>query len=226
MRSDCQLPLGEWRRRYLNNILSIYNFPERKITSYKKFIPVDIATLANVKEDEWFGEPDKAPQLEKGRRNIAFIPMNINKGDKLALATAPEGGEQVIPLERRGVKSLFFLQGLYLNKEKRKDFKKRSSKYMYGVPCAEIRIEYTDGPTEIIPIRAGIETNEITPFWNSRYMFGCRYTLETDTKDKTRAALYMLEWENPYRFRTIKNIVWKSYGTEAIPVLFAVTAGF
>jgi hypothetical protein len=205
----------------MNNLQSLYNFPARRAERLR-WKAKDIDKRANVNLSEWFDAPKLAPLCPAGKQTFAFIPFIIPEGK--ALAPVP-GTEEIAIDINSPLKSLAFLQGAYLPKEKRKDFKKRSLKYLTGVPLGEVRVEYEDGPSEIIPLLMGINTNEFTPFPSSRFMYGVRYTYDTETKNGQKAALYLLEWTNPWHFRKVKRVVWKGYGLEASPVLFGISIG-
>ncbi len=220
---DAQLPLGEWRRKYLNSVNALYSFPARRAVGFR-FRPVDLAPTANLKSSNWFGKPSLAPVFEPGNRTIAFIPMRI-AGRQSCDAVAATKEQPDIKIELGGTlaRCLFFLQAAYLPKKERAAFKKRSTGYLLGVPLGEIRIEYEDGPTEILPLRMGYNTLETTPLAKARFMPGVRYTHDTRTASGKLASLYLIEWANPYYQRLVKRVVLHSYGTEAVPIIYAVT---
>ena len=223
---DCRLPLGEWRRRYLNTVNAYYNFSARRATGLR-FKPVDLKASANVRSAEWFGEPKLAPEVARGTSTFGFIPFRVADAKAAdVVAATPEKPEVAVPLGGRALKCLFFLQGTYLPGKDRAAFKKRSAQYLHGVPIGEIRIEYTDGPTQTVELRMGINTLETTPLPAARVMYGTRYTHDIRTPSGKQASLYVVEWSNPWRYRRVRRVVWKRYETEATPVLFGLTVGY
>lgn len=227
MIDDSRVPMDEWRRKYLNVVNAIYNLPPRRTTAMN-YRPVDLAPWANASRKAWFGQPKLAPVISEGQQELAYIPMQIapeTASDMLAPTLKVPDIRIEIP--KGNTRSLFFLQGTYLPKPLRNRFKKRGKDYLDGVPLGEIQIEYTDGPTEITSLRMGMNTMEIHPGEpRARFMYGTRYTHDTQTAEGKPASLYLLEWVNPWPKRKVKSIVWKSYNTEATPVLLALTQGY
>ena len=226
LKRDAQIPLGEWRRRYLKNLMPLYFFPKRRTVGWKDVKPLNLQNYVNSATGKWFGQPELVPIVTRGNTSYGFIPFRLQpeEADDVIAAT-PEKDEIRIAFGNRPVSSIFFLLGAYLPKEKRQEFMKRGKmSYRMGVPMGEIRIEYEDSPSEIVPLRLGYNINEITPTVASREMYGTRFTHDTKTRNGTPASLYVLEWVDPHPGRRVKNIVWKGYGLEAVPVLFAVTS--
>ncbi|OGV71771.1 MAG: hypothetical protein A3K19_06805 [Lentisphaerae bacterium RIFOXYB12_FULL_65_16] len=222
---DPQLPLGEWRRRYLNNVNALYSFTPRRAKAIT-FKPVDLAAFANLSTREWFGDPAVAPALPRGDTEIAFIPMTFAPAEGQDVVAALPG--QPAPradLGGRTVKSLIFLQGVFLPKDKRAALKKRGTEYVHGIPIGEAQIEYVDGPTQVMELRMGINTLDVTPFPEARFLGEARYTHDIKTNGGANASLYQIEWVNPWPARQVRAVIWKAYETEATPILFALTAG-
>ena len=221
---DSQLPLGEWRRRYLNNVNALYNFPERRTAYQLVFKTIDLSPYANASTKECFGDPQSAPLINMETKEIAFIPVSFAKaGENDLVAATPEKPEISVKLDRTA-KGFFILQAAYVPKDKKKTLKGKNLKYLYGVPVGEIRIEYEEGPTEILPLRMGFNTNDIIPVPSTRFMQGTRYTHDIKTAGASNAALYMIEWANPYPARKIKQLTLKRYDNDAVPVIFTVTS--
>jgi hypothetical protein len=225
LKRDAQMPLGEWRRRYIKNLMPLYFFPKRRTKAWKYVKPLNLKNYVNRSTKKWFGHPELAPVFTRSNASYGFIPFNLQP-DRVndVIAATAEKNEIQIPFGNRPAGSMFFLMGAYLPKEKRQDFKKRADRsYSLGIPLGEIRIEYKDGPSDIVPLLLGYNINKITPTIASRVMYGTRFTYDTKTRNGIPASLYILEWVNPHPGRKVKNIIWKGYGLEAIPVLFAVS---
>jgi hypothetical protein len=226
LKTESHLPLDEWRRKYMNSIQALYHFPARR-TPALTFKPLPLDAVANYTAKEWFGQPGAAPQIPEGAATLAFTPFTFVTGDKNdVVAPRPGQEEVVIPLGMR-VRTLNIVQALYLIPAKRKEFKQLGNNYFSGIPAGEVQIEYEHGATEIVPLRAGIETNEASPEPATRFMYGIKYTHDTVTAAGGRAALYVLEWANPWPARTIKRVVWRAYDPAmAVPILFSITAAY
>jgi len=223
LKHDSQMPLDEWRRRYLKNIMPLYFFPERKILEWKSVKSIDLTKYANSSTGSWFGKPEKAPILQKGNSDFGFIPFSIlSKSNDFVAPTAEKSGIE-IDLPDGKIRSLFFLEGAYVEEGKRDALKRRGNGYSHGIPIGEIQIEYDDGPTEIQPLLIGYNINEICPEIETRFMYGVRYTHDIKSNDGTTASIYLMEWVNPYPERNVKKVIWKSYNLEAVPVLFAAS---
>jgi hypothetical protein len=153
---------------------------------------------------------------------VANIPFCF--GGKGNNVVASVNGEEIsLPIKSGDYKGLIFLQGTYMDSKMRKELKNRSKYYQFGVPVGEIRIEYADGPSEVVPLRCGMNTLSVTPLASARFMYSTRYTWDIKTASGKDAGLYIYEWTNPHPFRKIKNVIWKGYDNTAIPVLFALT---
>jgi hypothetical protein len=223
LKHDPQMPLEEWRRRYLKNIMPLYFFPDRKLLKWKSLKSIDLSKYANSSTTKWFGNPQKAPILKKGCLNYGFIPFTLLDQSNDIIVPTAKNPEIAIDISSKKIRSLFFLEGAYMEKDKRAFLKLRGMEYSFGIPIGEIQIEYEDGPTEIQPLLIGYNINEICPEIETRFMYGVRYTHDIKTNDGTAASIYIMEWVNPYPHRNIKKLIWKSYNLEAVPVLFAVS---
>jgi hypothetical protein len=221
IKRDASLPLGEWRNRYLNCVKALYYFPERKALTLNYRL-VDLSSKANMSTKKWFGKPGFAPVVPQGKTDVANIPFCF--GGKGNNVVASVNGEEIsLPIKSGDYKGLIFLQGTYMDSKMRKELKNRSKYYQFGVPVGEIRIEYADGPSEVVPLRCGMNTLSVTPLASARFMYSTRYTWDIKTASGKDAGLYIYEWTNPHPFRKIKNVIWKGYDNTAIPVLFALT---
>lgn len=221
-KEDNQIPLEEWRRHYMNTVLSLCYFPARK-TKTLNFKTLDLKPFCNLSTQEWFGKHGLCPIVERGSVNIGFVPFIISRQDGNDVISASDRTSISINSE---LKTIHFLQGTFLPQGKRNEFKNRALKYLHGIPVGEAIIEYDDAPSQILPLRMGINTNELTPVSVTRFMTGTRYTYDTKTIENKDASLYLTEWVNPYPTRKVKNIIWKSYGLEATPVLWGLTIGY
>ena len=219
LKSDNDLPLSEWRNRYMNSVKAMYFFPERRTKSLRyRMLP--LAQAANSELKNWFGNAKAAPVVPAGKTKVAFIPFLLPK-DKV-VAASEKYQEVVIPVGKK-LNGLIFLQGCYVPKAGIKFLKERSKEYQYGVPVGELRIEYATGASELIPLRFGMNTLNIRPLNTARFMFDTHYTWDLKTVDGSAASLYVTEWTNKYKQREIRQIVLKTYDTPAVPVIFAVT---
>ncbi len=220
LKSDKDLPIGEWRSRYFNNVKAMYFFPKRRTTNLDfRMLPLEKA--ANSETAKWFDAPKLAPALTPGKQTIGFIPFMIPKG-KVIAATGKQQ-EVSIPVNKAGLRGLIFLQTCYVPKGGLKFLKERSKEYQYGVPVGELRVEYNTGPSEIIPLRFGMNTLNYRPLPAARFMFDTRYTYDLKTVGGNDAAMYIIEWANEYKQRTVRRVVLRTYDTPAIPVIFGIT---
>lgn len=225
LKRDSQMPLGEWRRKYLKNIIPLYFFPKRKKSKWKQKRCIALEKYANYSTKKWFGIPKQAPVFKRGKNEVGFIPFTLlPQSENDIIVATKENDEVAIDMGNKAIGSLFFLQGVFLPNKKRNAFKKRGRRFSKGIPLGEIQIEYEDAQTKIIPLLMGYNTNSITPnLPASRFMYGVQYTHDIKTINGKLACLYLQEWVNPYPGRLVKKIIWKSYGLEAVPVLFGLT---
>jgi Glycosyl hydrolase family 20, domain 2/Carbohydrate family 9 binding domain-like/Glycosyl hydrolase family 20, catalytic domain len=219
LQNDAGLPINEWRNRYMNSVNAMYFYPKRRAKKLK-FRMISLDKVANSELKDWFNDGKAAPHLPVGQTKIGFTPFILPK-DKV-VAAAKKYQEVIIPINKN-LKGLIFLQGCYVPKAGIKLLKERSKDYQYGVPVGEIRIEYATGASVIIPLRFGMNTLNIRPLPQARFMFDTRFTYDLKTVDGTAAALYTSEWTNEYDRRTIRRVVLKTYDTPAVPVIFAIT---
>jgi hypothetical protein len=61
------------------------------------------------------------------------------------------------------------------------------------------------------------------PLPAARFMFDTRYTYDLKTVGGNDAAMYIIEWANEYKQRTVRRVVLRTYDTPAIPVIFGIT---
>jgi hypothetical protein len=71
----------------------------------------------------------------------------------------------------------------------------------------------------------GVNTLDITPYPEARFLGQVRYTHDLRTGSGANASLYQIEWVNPWPARQVRAMAWKAYQTEAVPILFALTVG-
>ena len=219
LQTDNDLPLSEWRNRYMNSVKAMYFYPKRR-TKTMRYRMLPFGQAANTDRNNWFGNAKAAPVIPSGKTQVAFIPFLLPKNK--VVAASEKYQEVVIPVDKN-LNGLIFLQGCYVPKSGIKFLKERSKDYQYGVPVGELRIEYATGASELIPLRFGMNTLNIRPLNTARFMFDTRYTWDLKTADGTAAALYVTEWTNKYQKRKIRQIVLKTYDTPAVPVIFAIT---
>jgi hypothetical protein len=216
------LPLGEWRRSYLQHVNALFNLPPRG-TAKTVFKPLDMKTGFNETASALMN--GLAPRLEPGAQEIAYFPFELAASGGADVLAAKDGNTYyAIDCGKLKASSLVFLQGAYLDKKEREEFKKESMNYLHGVPVGEIIIEVEHGPSQRIELRLGLNTNEIHPIPDERYLLGARFNYDCKTVSGKDASLYLLEWANPWPDRPITRIVLKSYGTAAIPLIYALSA--
>ncbi|MCX8083216.1 MAG: hypothetical protein N3D17_07530 [bacterium] len=85
---------------------------------------------------------------------------------------------------------------------------------------AKLLIRYEDGSISEIPLRVGVEAND---WWECKDGEKGKVAWVGKNDMREPVGVYVLEWENPYPGKKIKDIIFESTNTETIPILIAIT---
>ena len=217
--------LKDFERERLPNIASMNAVKANPAVS-AEVRPVSMENAVNSNMKNIIGV--SIPELFAGQKEFGFIPMKIepdtqNKDCKLISLTKQE---TVVDLKKpEKISALYFLHGVYMPDEKRKNFFMANAGYIFGIPVAEYSIEYMDGSREKTTARFGMNILDIIPtIARCRFMSDARYVWMGKTADGKEASLYLYEWINPHPEKEVKKIVLQSTGTDALPVVCAISA--
>lgn len=236
MAVDSQLPLSEWCRQKLLNLLPVYSFKPNP-SGISKFEPVDITTVANETiEDNITG--DGKGWFDLGKKNsyngkiedvgeIGLIPMSVKKNSEgnNVIIMRKETGPVAIPLNKQYA-SLVFLHTCNYPKDtpkEKKNFRKRSNDYLYGIPVGYYVVKYKDGIEEKVAMNYGRNLLEWMPYVPARFVPACRYVWDAQLSGGDQGCLFQYQWVNPYPEKQIENITIVKGKTEADIAIVAIT---
>lgn len=220
-KSDPGTPLKEFERARMSNVGPM-NAVKANPAASAELNVVPLKNYENSKVKTILGA--NLVGLPDGVKEFGFIPMEILKSGKKCIALEKDKNPLIIPVNKK-VSALYFLQGMYLEKTKRKQFFALSKDYIFGIPAAEYIINYADGSKQIVKARFGANILDVNPpVARCRFMPDIRYIWSGKTDDGKDAYLYQYEWGNPNPKKEVVSIGLKSAGTDAVPMLFALTA--
>ena len=225
---DSDLPLQEWFRIYGKNIVAMNSINHNPFAG-KKFSSIDLSASMNANHqgnDNFDGFC--LFQLKPGKNKLGFIDVEIvnpknNKG-KSCLIMKKEAVDISV---KKKLSSLIFLQTAILPEKLKSKFINKTSapqKQLYGTVIGKYKVIYEDGTEKDINIRYGLNVNNWVPYHTpSRVMFQNRFIWDGKTRDGKFCSAYLYEWVNPFPQKEIKELKAISSGTEAVPVLLAIT---
>ncbi len=157
--------------------------------------------------------------LPTGEVKIAGLPFQLSPERKCLSVTS----DVTAPIKvGRRVAALYFLHSCRVPADKREDFNKqfRRKEALFGVEIARYVIRYEDGATAVAPVKYGWNCKSLELGRYLPYAYAALGTLRLSDK----AALYVAQWVNPEPTKPLESFTVQSTGTEAVPLLFAVTA--
>ncbi len=224
IKNDTGFPVQEFERNKGKNVCAIGSVkpnPHRssafQIISLRKYVNSNLKDITGAEL-----------KISSAKNQFGFIPMEILKPkeneEKSLIVLNSE--EKPIDIEiNEPFSSIYFLHGCYIPKEKREEFFKQSSNFIWGVPIATYTFVYEDNTWERTEARFGLNILDISPpNLRSRYMSDIRYFWEGENDKEQPAFLYQYEWVNPNPNKKIKKIILQKTDTEAIAIIFAITA--
>ncbi|OHD64963.1 MAG: hypothetical protein A2096_15445 [Spirochaetes bacterium GWF1_41_5] len=173
---------------------------------------------------EGYAGPGKEDEKE-GIPDIGFVPMRFYGENKKNCIPVTCGSVPVEILVEKELSSLFFLHTAYINDPEDAGKKKqRISSWMYGFPCGDYEVWYSDGTMIKIPLRLTMNIARYNRDLLASALYDVRYIhVFYDAADQP-IQLYQMEWVNPKpEMKIVKIILRHDNILTVTPVLFAIS---
>jgi len=225
LKVDPGTSVREFERKKAENITAIRSVRPNPAAAVA-LGPVSIRDAANSNVIDVIGAG--LGDLPVGKNEFGFIPMEIidpeQKSSNTILALASNKTPLTVNMGRTA-SALYFLHAFHVTSEERKAFYKRWVPYLFGIPVAVYEVVYEDGSREEVDVRFGLNILDVCPpLARCRFMSEVRYSWQGRTSSGKPAFLSQVEWVNPRPGKTIASISLRSTGTEAVPIVVAISA--